>query len=98
MLADFQTAPIGDGLRETLRFLQTMTLTPESLGPADARRVLAAGVSAQALRDAIEVSTAFNLITRFADTIGARPYSARGFSPAQAIAARSGRFFDNGYA
>jgi hypothetical protein len=97
VLADFETAPIGAGLRETLRFLRAMTLSPESLGPADAGRVLGAGVSAQALRDAIEVSAGFNLITRFADAIGARPHSARGLSRDQAIA-HEGHFFDEGYA
>jgi hypothetical protein len=97
VLADFETAPVAEGLRETLRFLRAMTLDPRSLGPADAERVLAAGVSVQALRDAIEVSAGFNLITRFADTIGARPHSAQGLTPAQAIA-HEGRFFEEGYA
>jgi alkylhydroperoxidase family enzyme len=97
VLADVDSAPIGRGLRATLRFLRTMTLAPESLAPADAERVLAAGVSRAALRDAIEVSAGFNLITRLADAIGARPHSARGLTREQAIA-HEGRFFDEGYA
>jgi hypothetical protein len=97
VLTDFETAPIGEGLRETLRFLRATTLAPESLGPVDADRVLATGVSAQALRDAVEVSAGFNLITRFADAIGARPHSAQGLTREQAIA-HEGRFFDEGYA
>ncbi len=97
MLTDFETAPIGDGLRETLRFLRTMTVAPETLGPADAARVLAAGVSPEALRDAVDVAAGFNLITRFADTIGARAHSVQGLTQEQAIAV-GGRLFERGYA
>jgi alkylhydroperoxidase family enzyme len=74
-----------------------MTLRPGMLGPADAERALAAGVSRQALLDAVEVAAGFNLITRFADAIGARPHSAQGLSREQAIA-HEGRFFEEGYA
>ena len=94
MLADYETAPIGERLRETLRFLETMTLRPEEL---DASRALAAGVSRQALRDAADVGAAFNLITRFADAVGAAPHSAQGLTREQAIA-HEGRFFETGYA
>jgi alkylhydroperoxidase family enzyme len=94
ILADYETAPIDARLRETLRFLEAMTLEPESL---DAAPALAAGVSAQALRDAAEVAAGFNLITRFADAIGAKPHSEQGLTRRQAIA-HEGRFFDDGYA
>ena len=97
VLTELQPAPLGEGLRGTSRVLRRMTLAPGALGPADARRVLAAGVSGQALRDAIEVSAGFNLITRCADTIGARPHSARGLTSDAAIA-YGGRLIDNGYA
>lgn len=94
MLADFETAPIDERLRETLRFLDALTLRPDALdiGPA-----LAAGVSRAALRDAAEVAAAFNLITRFADAIGATPHSQQGLTPEQAMA-HEGRFFEEGYA
>ena len=94
MLADYESAPIGEKLRETLRFLETMTLRPAEL---DASRALAAGVSREALRDAAYVSAAFNLIDRFADAIGARAHSELGLTPEQAIA-HEGRFFEEGYA
>ena len=63
----------------------------------DPSRALAAGVSKQALRDAADVQAGFEMITRFADAIGAQPHSAMGLSRAQAIA-HEGRFFDEGYA
>ena len=87
MLADYRTAPIDEKLRGALHFLAT--LDPE---PA-----LAAGVSREALRDAAYVCAAFNLITRFADTIGAEPHSKLGLTREQAVA-HEGRFFESGYA
>jgi alkylhydroperoxidase family enzyme len=68
--ADWRTAPIGEGLRATLGFLETMTLRPEELTPADARRVREAGVSDEALVDAIHVAALFNMIDRLADSLG----------------------------
>ena len=94
MLADYETAPIDERLRETLRFLETTTLRPEKL---DATAALAAGVSREALRDAAYVCAAFNLIARYADAIGAKPHSESGLTREQAIA-HEGRFFEDGYA
>ena len=94
MLADYESAPIDARLRETLRFIEAMTLTPDDL---DASRALEAGVSREALRDAAYVAAAFNVITRFADAIGAQPHSEAGLTREQAIA-HEGRFFDLGYA
>ena len=71
-----------------------MTLEPSAL---DASRALDAGVSNEALRDAAYVCAAFNLITRFADAIGARAHSEMGLTREQAVA-HEGRFFETGYA
>jgi alkylhydroperoxidase family enzyme len=94
VLDDYESAPIDARLRETLRFLETMTLEPAK---ADATRALDAGVSREALLDAANVAAALNVITRFADAIGARPPSEVGLTREQAIA-HEGRFFDLGYA
>jgi hypothetical protein len=53
-----------------LGFLETMTLRPEELGPEDADAVRAAGVSNDALVDAIHVCAYFNMIVRLADSLG----------------------------
>jgi hypothetical protein len=87
VLADYETAPIDERLRGALHFLATL----------DPVRALAAGVSQQALRDAADVQAGFELITRFADAIGAMPHSEAGLTREQAIA-HEGRFFDLGYA
>ena len=47
-----------------------MTLEPAAVGPADAARVRAAGVSDEAIRDALYVCAHFNLIDRLADALG----------------------------
>jgi alkylhydroperoxidase family enzyme len=69
VLDDYTTAPIGEKLRAALGFVRKMTLEPEGLAPEDARAVLAAGVSKQALADAIEVAYLFNIYDRLADAM-----------------------------
>jgi uncharacterized peroxidase-related enzyme len=68
-LADFRAAPISERLKETLAFLQTMTLRPMQLTVEDARAVLRSGVTRQALTDAIAVAAIFNIVTRCADAL-----------------------------
>jgi alkylhydroperoxidase family enzyme len=68
--ADWRSAPIDERVRATLGFIETMTLRPDDLTRDDARRVLAAGVSEEALVDAIHVAALFNMIVRLADSLG----------------------------
>jgi alkylhydroperoxidase family enzyme len=68
--ADWRTAPIRSELRATLGFLEKLTREPESLTRADAEAVYAAGVSKQALTDAVLVASLFNMIPRLADAFG----------------------------
>jgi hypothetical protein len=74
-------------VRGALHFLATL----------DPARALAAGVSRDALRNAADVQAGFEMITRFADAVGAKPHSEQGLTRAQAIA-HEGHFFDEGYA
>jgi uncharacterized peroxidase-related enzyme len=67
---DWRSAPIDERLRAMLGFIETMTLRPQELGPADADAVRAAGVSDEAIVDAIHVAALFNMITRLADSLG----------------------------
>jgi uncharacterized peroxidase-related enzyme len=68
-LADFRTASISEALKATLAFLEIMTLRPAALAAEDAKTVLRAGVSAEALTDAIAVGALFNIVTRYADAL-----------------------------
>ena len=52
-----------------LGFLEKMTLDPDGLEPADAHAVLDAGVSEQAMEDAIWVCSVFNVYDRLADAM-----------------------------
>jgi alkylhydroperoxidase family enzyme len=67
---DWRTAPIDERLRATLGFVEKLTLRPAELRPDDAAQVLGAGVSRQALVDAIHVAALFNMIVRLADSLG----------------------------
>ena len=67
MLADVDSAPIGEPLRATLRLLRELTRQHE-VSAADMRAVLAAGVTREQIRDALAVCFAFNVIDRLADT------------------------------
>jgi alkylhydroperoxidase family enzyme len=53
-----------------LGFLEKLTLRPQELGPDDAAEVQAAGVSDEAMVDAIHVAAMFNMIVRMADSLG----------------------------
>jgi hypothetical protein len=68
-----------------------MTLAPESLEPADADAARDAGVSEQALIDAIHVCALFSMIVRMADSLG------WDVPPAEALAARAPFLLENGY-
>ena len=69
MLADWRTAPIDAKLRATLGFLEKLTLKPAEVGPADVAPLRAAGVSDQAIEDAIHACVLFNVYDRMADSL-----------------------------
>ena len=70
VIDDYRTAPINEKLRAMLGLLETFTLRPDELTAADIRAVLAAGVSREAIRDAMYVAFLFNTYDRLADTLG----------------------------
>ena len=53
-----------------LGLLETVTLSPERVTADDVRKVLAAGVTREAIRDAYYVAFLFNTYDRLADTLG----------------------------
>jgi alkylhydroperoxidase family enzyme len=68
-LADYRAARISDRLKATLEFLEAMTLRPTELTSESAAAVFEAGVSAEALEDAIAVGAIFNIVTRYANAL-----------------------------
>jgi len=78
VLANLQSAPIGEPLRATLRMLGKLTAEGEVSGD-DIREVLSAGVSPQQIEDALAVCVAFNTTDRLADAFGFEVLSPEGF-------------------
>src|SRR5882757_590846 len=69
VISDFHAAPISGRLKLALAFLEVMTLRPKDLTAEHAKAALSAGVSAEALIDAIAVGALFNIVTRYADAL-----------------------------
>ena len=80
VLADPGAAPIDDRLRATLGFLKKLTLYPDHVGPADVEAVRQAGVSDQAISEAIHICALFNIIDRIADSLQFRIPSQEAFA------------------
>ena len=53
-----------------LGFLEKLTLNPQDVTGADLAPVRSAGVSDEAIEDAIHVCAVFNIIDRMADSLG----------------------------
>ena len=70
MERDWRTAPVDERVRATLGFLEKLTLSPHEVTKSDAVAVFAAGVSRDALVDAIHVAALFSMIVRLADSLG----------------------------
>ncbi len=68
-LQTFAASPISESLKATLAFREILTLRPMELTAEDARAVLHAGVSVEALMDAIAVCALLSIVTRYADAL-----------------------------
>ena len=89
VLADLESAPVGDGLRATLRMLGKLTREGQ-VGGEDMRDVLSAGVSRQQAEDALAVCAAFNTTGRLADAFGFEVLSQEGFDSGAAYLLKRG--------
>jgi alkylhydroperoxidase family enzyme len=83
---------VDEPLRATLGFLEKLTLRPDELGAQDAEAVLAAGVTEDALVDAIHVAALFTMIVRLADSFDWR------VQPERELAAGAGARLGSSYA
>ena len=92
MRRDWRTAPIDERLRAALGFVEKLTLRPHELTPDDADVARAAGVSDEALIDAIHVAALFNMIVRLADSLG------WDVPPFEEFSARAESMLSSGYA
>jgi uncharacterized peroxidase-related enzyme len=69
VLADYETAPISPKLVAILAYLEKLTLTPDAIGPDDVVPLRAAGLSDEAIADAVHVCAMFNIYDRLADAL-----------------------------
>ncbi len=90
VLADFRAASIPESVKATLGFLEILTLRPTELTADDARAVLHAGVSIDALIDAIAVYALFSTITRYADALDFAVPTANEFDRAASMLLKRG--------
>ena len=92
-LDDYHTAPIGEALRAALRFLEQLTLRPETVTPADVLPLRAVGVTDQAIADAILVCGLFSIMDRLADSFDFALQTERGWrTSAEMLLKRGYRF------
>jgi len=83
---------VSPELRATLGFLEKLTLRPGEVARADSDAVRAAGVSDEALIDAIHVCALFSMIVRLADSLG------WDVPPFESFAERADAMLASGYA
>src|SRR5262245_60531650 len=76
VLADLESAPIGEPLRATLRMLGELVVEGKV---SDMKGVLAAGATRRQVEDALAVAAAFNTTARLADAFGFEVLSREGF-------------------
>jgi len=69
VISDYRTAPISGRLKAALAFLEVMTQHPNELKAEHAKAALSAGLSPEALMDAIAVGTVFGIVTRYAEAL-----------------------------
>jgi alkylhydroperoxidase family enzyme len=63
-----------------LGLLEKVTLSPAEVSPPDVQPLLAAGISEQAIEDALIICAGFNIISRIADALDVAIPSPEGFT------------------
>jgi alkylhydroperoxidase family enzyme len=66
----WRTDLLPEPTRKALDFLEKLNARPGEIGPQDVQALRDAGLSDDAIRDAIYVCTIFNVIDRLADAFG----------------------------
>jgi AhpD family alkylhydroperoxidase len=89
VLADLESAPVGEPLRATLRMLGKLT-REGTVGAGDMRAVLSAGATRQQVEDALAVCAAFNTTDRLADAFGFEMLSPEGFEAGAKVLLKRG--------
>ena len=70
LLDDLESAPVAPELKALLGYLQKLNTLPARITQADIDAVLAAGLSEQALYEAVEIAGLFNMMNRIVEGTG----------------------------
>jgi alkylhydroperoxidase family enzyme len=68
-LANWRSVPVTEPRRAMLGFLEKLTLHPSTLGDNDIQQLRDAGLSNQAVEEAIRVCFALTIVNRLADAL-----------------------------
>ena len=90
VLADLDEGRLSPRAAAAASFVEALTRDPSSVSTEDVERAQAAGVSADALAEAIYVAFMFNTINRIADALGFEHHSDRGRRRGAAVLRRLG--------
>ncbi len=79
VLENWRTAPVSEKVRQTLGFLEKLTMAPAEVSPEDIAAMRSVGVSDRAIEEAVYVCFLFNVMDRLADAFDFKLPSAQGF-------------------
>jgi len=91
VLHDWRTAPIDEKPRLTVDFLEKLTLTPGEVVAEDLTPLRAAGVSDQAIEDAIYICAYYQISNRLADAFDCA------IPPTEVLTQMAGYLLEHGY-
>lgn len=83
-------AEVNPRAAAVLAFLEKLALDPDAIGPGDADAVRDAGVTDEALDEAVRISVLFHVINRVMDTAGAGPLEGRSLTVARRVVGSGG--------
>jgi len=69
VLDDWHTAPVSEQVKAMLGYLEKLTLHPEEVDKSDVASLYAAGISQQAVNEAMYICVLFNIVGRIADAL-----------------------------
>src|SRR6185295_15566885 len=67
-ISNWRSAPLDPKVRAMVAFLEKLTFTPDDVSSADIRPLREAGITEDAIEDAIHVCVLFNVYDRLADS------------------------------
>lgn len=80
VVTDYRSAPITEPEKALLAYLEKLTLTPAATSAADVEQLHQAGLSDEAIYDAVTVCAMFNFYNRWVEGSGVQDMSVEGYA------------------